>query len=84
MCLKLKYGSGLVGPALADLFSYWQVALGEGLGRFDEEVGFRVSSGGTYVPGASAPGVDAVTRCLSSLLMHLSLSLSLFALAVSG
>jgi hypothetical protein len=46
--------------------------------------GFRVSSGGTYVPGVFAPADVLVARCVSFSLTHLSLSLSLLPLGSSS
>jgi hypothetical protein len=48
-----------------------------------EGAGLRVSLRGTDVPRVIAPRERSVPRCLSNLLMHLSLSLSLLPLASS-
>ena len=72
-------GLGLSGRLQAQSGDSWE----RGLVVLDEGVGLRVSSGGIYVSGVCTPREGAVTRCISSLLMHLSLSLSLFASVAS-
>jgi hypothetical protein len=64
---------------VVDLAVLTGVSLGEGPARIDEGVVFRVSSRGINVTGVAGTRDGCVARCLGSLPMHLSLSLSLFA-----
>jgi hypothetical protein len=73
-------GSGLGLAALRPALQvkHWQsFCQGEGPGRFDEGVVFRVSSMERDVTGVPGIREGGLSRCVSNLLMHLSLSLSL-------
>ena len=81
-CCQADIGFGLGHVVLWLTWSASQDCL-VGEGWFERWGLFSVVSGGRYVVGVcDAVGV-AETRCISSLLMHLSLSLSLFASAAS-
>ncbi len=75
---RANIGSGYGSSRLRSTFSSTGrvLVLGEEPGRFDEGVGFSVSSRGIDVMGVIAPHIESDARCASLALSH-SLSLSL-------